>query len=43
MAKARGLGKMESLFFGNLRRDCRAGQDIAILKPLDQIAIPAAG
>ena len=43
MAKARGLGKMESVFVGNLRWDCRAGQGIAILKPLDQITVTAAG
>ncbi len=53
MEKRRGLGKMELagptsnaisslILVGKFGRGGRAGQGIAILKPLDQIAIPAA-
>ena len=43
MAKRRGLGKIELVLVGKFRRCGGAGQGIAILKPADQIAIPAAG
>ena len=53
MAKRRGLGKMELagpasnaicslILVGKFGRRGRAGQGVAILQPLDQIAIPAA-
>ena len=43
MTKPRALGKTESVFGGKFWRGGRARQGIAILEPLDQITIAAAG
>jgi hypothetical protein len=41
MAKRNRLGKVESILFGNLGCDCRAGQGVAIIEPTDEIAVTA--
>ncbi len=43
MTKPRALGKTESVFGGKFWYGGPARQGIAILEPLDQIAIAAAG
>ena len=43
MTKLRGIGKAESFLLRRFGRHRRAGQGVAVVEPLDQVAVAAAG